>query len=119
MFEKGTIYRSEPFSRLTGYTQNDMDLDWLLERIHVEDRQRIMDHINDCIQSRNNYWQDEYRFLCADGNYKNLLDKGYILYKDGVAIRAIGAIQDLTEKENWKPNWRSKRKRSACASTRL
>jgi PAS domain S-box-containing protein len=96
--EKGSIYRSEPFNLLTGYTQNDMNLDWLLERIHVEDRQRIMDHINACIQSRNNYWQDEYRFLCVDGTYKHLLDKGYILYKDGVAVRAIGAIQDLTEK---------------------
>ncbi|MBO9201544.1 MULTISPECIES: sensor histidine kinase [Niastella] len=96
--EKGTIYRSEPFSRLTGYTQNDMDLFWLLERIHIDDRQRIMHHINDCIMSRNNYWQDEYRFLCADGSYKYLLDKGYIIYKDGIAVRAIGAIQDLTEK---------------------
>jgi PAS domain S-box-containing protein len=96
--KKGTIYRSEPFSRLTGYTQNDMDLDWLLEKIHIEDRQRIMDHINACIVSRNNYWHDEYRLLCADGSYKHLSDKGYIIYKDGVAVRAIGAIQDLTEK---------------------
>jgi PAS domain S-box-containing protein len=96
--ERGSIYRSEPFSLLTGYTQNDMDLDWLLEKIHVDDRQRIMDHINACLVSRNNYWHDEYRFLCADGSYKYLSDKGYIIYKDGVAIRAIGAIQDLTEK---------------------
>ena len=96
--EKGTIYRSEPFSRLTGYAQNDMDLNWLLEKIHVEDRHRIMSHINACLLSRNNYWQDEYRFLCADGSYKILLDKGYIIYKDGKAVRAIGAIQDLTEK---------------------
>jgi PAS domain S-box-containing protein len=96
--EKGSIYRSEPFSRLTGYAQNDMDLDWLLERIHIDDRQRIMDHINACLQSRNNYWHDEYRFLCADGSYKYLSDKGYIIFKDGIAVRAIGAIQDLTEK---------------------
>ncbi|MFL5744462.1 MAG: PAS domain S-box protein [Niastella sp.] len=96
--EKGTIYRSEPFNRLTGYTQNDMNLDWLLEKIHVDDRQRLMDHINACLLARNNYWHDEYRFLCADGTYKHLSDKGYIIYKDGVAVRAIGAIQDLTEK---------------------
>jgi len=96
--EKGTIFRSEPFSLLTGYTQNDMDLDWLLEKIHVEDRQRIIDHINACILSKNNYWHDEYRLLCTDGSYKHLSDKGYIIYKDGVAVRAIGAIQDLTEK---------------------
>ena len=97
---KGTIFRSEPFSRLTGYTQNDMenDLYWLLEKIHIEDRQRVMNHINTCLMSRNNYWHDEYRFRCADGSYKYLADKGYIIYKDGMAVRAIGAIQDLTEK---------------------
>ena len=98
--EKGTIYRSEPFSRLTGYTQNDMenDLYWLLEKIHIDDRQRVMSHINACLMSRNNYWHDEYQFRCADGSYKYLSDKGYIIYKDGIAVRAIGAIQDLTEK---------------------
>lgn len=98
--EKGTIYRSEPFSQLTGYMQNDMDNDlyWLLEKIHIDDRQRVMGHINACLMARNNYWHDEYRFRCADGSYKYLSDKGYIIYKDGIAIRAIGAIQDLTEK---------------------
>ncbi|WP_216823482.1 sensor histidine kinase [Niastella vici] len=98
--EKGTIYRSEPFSQLTGYMQNDMDNDlyWLLEKIHIEDRQRVMGHINACLMARNNYWHDEYRFRCADGSYKYLSDKGYIIYKDGIAVRAIGAIQDLTEK---------------------
>lgn len=98
--ETGTIYRSEPFSQLTGYLQNDMenDLYWLLEKIHVEDRQRVMQHINACLMARNNYWHDEYRFRCADGSYKYLSDKGYIIYKDGIAVRAIGAIQDLTEK---------------------
>jgi PAS domain S-box-containing protein len=98
--EKGTIYRSEPFSQLTGYFQNDMenDLNWLLEKIHIEDRQRVMQHINACLMSHNNYWHDEYRFRCADGSYKYLSDKGYIIYKNGNAVRAIGAIQDLTEK---------------------
>jgi PAS domain S-box-containing protein len=98
--ENGTIYRSEPFSQLTGYLQNDMenDLYWLLEKIHIDDRQRVMQHINACLMARNNYWHDEYRFRCADGTYKYLSDKGYIIYKDGIAVRAIGAIQDLTEK---------------------
>ncbi|HEY1201483.1 MAG TPA: PAS domain-containing protein, partial [Niastella sp.] len=98
--ETGSIYRSEPFSQLTGYLQNEKesDLYWLLEKIHVEDRQRVMQHINACLMARNNYWHDEYRFRCADGSYKYLSDKGYIIYKDGVAVRAIGAIQDLTEK---------------------
>ncbi|WP_205513635.1 PAS domain-containing sensor histidine kinase [Longitalea arenae] len=98
--EKGTIYRSEPFCQLTGYTQNEMenDLYWLLEKIHVEDRHRVMQQINAMLLAQKNYWHDEYRFRCADGSYKYMSDRAYIIYKDGIAVRAIGAIQDLTEK---------------------
>lgn len=98
--ETGHIYRSEPFSQLTGYQQNDMknDLYWWYEKIHEDDRQRVMDQINACLKANNNYWHDEYRFRCADGSYRYLSDKGYILYQNGNAVRAIGAIQDLTEK---------------------
>jgi len=98
--ETGHIYRSEPFCELTGYQQNDMenDLYWWYEKIHPEDRQRVMNQINACLTAHNNYWHDEYRFRCADGTYKYLSDKGYILYQDGNAVRGIGAIQDLTEK---------------------
>ncbi|WP_207515455.1 PAS domain-containing sensor histidine kinase [Longitalea luteola] len=96
----GTIYRSEPFSQLTGYTQNDMenDLYWLLDKIHAEDRQGVMQQINAVLLARKSYWHIEYRFRCADGKYIYVSDKAYIIYKDGNAVRAIGAIQDLTEK---------------------
>jgi PAS domain S-box-containing protein len=98
--EKGHIYRSEPFTRLTGYMQHEIEsnLYWWYERIHADDRERVMNHINQCLLSFNNYWHDEYRFRCTDGSYKYLSDKGYIIYKNGQAVRAIGAIQDLTEK---------------------
>jgi PAS domain S-box-containing protein len=98
--ETGHIYRSEPFCELTGYQQNDLenDLYWWYEKIHIEDRQRVMNQINACLMAHSNYWHDEYRFRCADGSYKYLSDRGYILYHNGNAVRGIGAIQDLTEK---------------------
>lgn len=98
--EKGHIYRSESFTRLTGYTQNDIgnNVHWWYEKIHPDDRERVVQQLNECLQSHNNYWHDEYRFVCADDNYKYLADKGYIIYKNNKAVRAIGAIQDLTEK---------------------
>jgi PAS domain S-box-containing protein len=96
--EKGHIYRSEPFTRLTGYTQNEMEnnLYWWFDKIHPADRERVKQNINDCLLSHNNYWQAEYRFRCSDGSYKYLSDKGYIIFRNGEAVRAIGAIQDLT-----------------------
>jgi PAS domain S-box-containing protein len=98
--EKGHIYRSESFTRLTGYSLNDTEktLFWFYDKIHPEDRERVVKLLDNSLQSNNNYWHDEYRFICADGSQKYLADKAYVIYKNGKPVRAIGAIQDLTEK---------------------
>ena len=44
-------------------------------------------------------WKDEYRFRCANGSYKYVFDRGFILFdKDNKPSRLIGAMQDLTER---------------------
>jgi signal transduction histidine kinase len=55
--------------------------------------------VQDYIQKGNERWEDEYLFLCAEGNYKFLLDSGTILYRQGKPVRILGAIRDLTEKK--------------------
>jgi PAS domain-containing protein len=49
---------------------------------------------------KNPTWTREYRFLCADGNYKNVLDRGFVIFDDqtGDPVRMIGAMQDITER---------------------
>jgi len=45
-------------------------------------------------------WVDEYRFRCADGSYKDVYDRGYILRDaDGRATRMIGAMLDITARK--------------------
>lgn len=98
--EAGHVYRSESFSRLTGYPASEIggDLFWWYNKIHPDDRARVIHQINTCIISHNSYWQDEYRFRCQDDSYRFFSDRSYIIYKKGKPVRAIGAIQDLTEK---------------------
>ena len=46
------------------------------------------------------YWQDEYRFICADGTIKNVFDRGFILVdNEGKPYRMIGAMMDTTERK--------------------
>jgi PAS domain S-box-containing protein len=99
--ETNEIYRSEAFETFSGYSTTDIkpNLDWWFERTHPEDRKRVRAGIRTCIEKGIANWQDEYRFQCADGNYRYLLDSAIILYKDGKAVRIIGAIQDLTERK--------------------
>jgi PAS domain S-box-containing protein len=95
------IYRSETFYELSGYTRDEIkpDMDWWFNKVHPKDRERVRNKVQAYIQNGNERWEDEYLFLCADGNYKFLLDSGTILYRQGKPVRILGAIRDLTEKK--------------------
>jgi PAS domain S-box-containing protein len=52
------------------------------------------------LEQKTEKWQDQYRFRCADGTYKYVLDRGFILKdENGKSIRMIGAIQDITKQK--------------------
>ncbi|HSU29000.1 MAG TPA: PAS domain S-box protein [Chitinophagaceae bacterium] len=99
--ETNEIYRSEAFNSFSGYHRDETQpsLDWWFEKVHPEDRDRVRNKVNQTIAEGIDRWQDEYRFQCADGSYKYLLDSGIILYRHSKPIRIIGAIQDLTERK--------------------
>ncbi len=99
--ETKQIYRSETFYELSGYSREEIkpDLDWWFNKVHPKDRERVKNKVQEYIQKGNERWEDEYLFLCADGNYKFLLDSGTILYRHGKPVRILGAIRDLTEKK--------------------
>ena len=95
------IYRSGAFRRLSGYTpeQIESNLNWWFEKVHPDDKERVKNKLNLHVDKGMERWDDEYRFECADGNYKFLYDSGVILYKGGKAVRILGAIRDLTEQK--------------------
>jgi len=99
--ETKQIYRSETFYELSGYSRDEIkpDLDWWFNKVHPKDRDRVRNKVQEYIQDGKERWEDEYLFLCADGNYKFLLDSGTILYRQGKPVRILGAIRDLTEKK--------------------
>lgn len=52
------------------------------------------------LDAKTDKWQHEYRFQCADGSFKYVLDRGFLLKDaDGKAIRMIGALQDVTKQK--------------------
>jgi PAS domain S-box-containing protein len=101
---ENTIYRSETFSRISGYPKSDinMNLNWWFDKIHPEDQARVKEKLEERLRLKNERWNDEYRFCYADGSYKMLKDSGIILYKDEKPVRIIGAISDITEEAKLK-----------------
>lgn len=99
--ETNEIYRSESFTTISGYTKEQIEptIDWWYEKIHPEDRERIKTNTAKFTESGVANWQDEYRFLYADGSYGYLIDKGFTIFRDNKAVRMIGAIQDISERK--------------------
>jgi PAS domain S-box-containing protein len=93
-----TIFRNESFKLLFGYENMRSTIQFRLDHIHLEDRDRIRESLKASLETNTERWQAEYRFECADGNYKTVLDKGFIIRDDkGAAMRMIGAMQDVTQ----------------------
>ena len=85
-----------------GYQKEDVGSTskWWFDRIHPEDSLKMSVKLYSFLEQKTEKWQDEYRFQCADGSYKYVFDRGFLV-KDanGKPIRMIGAIQDVTKQK--------------------
>ncbi|MEO7767017.1 MAG: PAS domain-containing protein, partial [Ferruginibacter sp.] len=97
----GVVYRSDTFSIFSGYKAADISptVDWFFEKVHPDDIERAKSKVEYCLSNNVINWENEYRFRIADGSYRDLLDKAYAIFEDGKLIRAIGSMQDITERK--------------------
>ena len=70
---------------------------WWYEHIHPDDRERVVSSIHAVIDNGGENWTDEYRFLCADGTYKVVFDRGFAVHRAGAPARMLGAMQNITD----------------------
>ncbi|PZQ61775.1 MAG: hypothetical protein DI544_03890 [Sphingomonas taxi] len=74
--------------------------DWWIDHIHPDDRERVDMSIHAVIDSDKEHWAESYRFRRGDGSYADVLDRGYVVRdRQGVAVRMIGAMLDITEQK--------------------
>ncbi len=73
---------------------------WLFDRIHPNDSLKMSVKMYSFAENKIERWQEQYRFLCADGSVKYVLDRGFLVINDkGIPVRMIGAIQDITKQK--------------------
>lgn len=73
---------------------------WWYERIHPDDRERVTHSIHSAVDAGRSDWNDEYRFLRADGSPAYVFDRGRIVRDEhGKPVRMVGSMQDLTERK--------------------
>ncbi len=99
-FVNNKMWWSESFYTMFGY-DNKSDLStraqWLA-KIHPDDREGVEKSLHHVINSNQNQWMREYRFLKADGRYADILDRAYVLHDEHeIPYRMLGSMFDLTE----------------------
>jgi PAS domain S-box-containing protein len=82
-----------------GYAESEINPTgmWWKSKIHPADSIRINQEIQDAFSNQTKNWTSNYQYLCADGTYRSVLDRAYIIYNNTEPIRMIGAMQDITE----------------------
>lgn len=95
--QTGIITRNEPLLDMIGYPiEETKGLTWWLRRIHPEDRNRVSDKVKEIAEKGQMSWEDEYRFKCADGSYKHIHDRGFVVYENELPVKMIGSLEDVT-----------------------
>ncbi|CAM3958968.1 PAS domain-containing protein [Flavobacterium antarcticum] len=85
-----------------GYEESDVEetSQWWFDRIHPEDSIKMSVKLYSFLEQKVEKWQDEYRFMCKNGTYKYILDRGFLVIdKNNSAVRMIGAMQDISGKK--------------------
>jgi PAS domain S-box-containing protein len=70
------------------------------ERIHPDDRERVIASLRAALAGTATIWNEEYRFRDSEDAYIYIDDRGQILRDaSGRAVRAVGAMMDITARK--------------------
>jgi PAS domain S-box-containing protein len=97
--ESNQVWWSEGMEKLFGFSAGEIHptIEGWHEKIHPEDRQRVIERINEVIQGGGKHWSDEYRYRCADSSYLSVSDRGLVLRdKAGKPVRMLGGMTDIS-----------------------
>jgi PAS domain S-box-containing protein len=74
-------------------------LTWWREHIHPEDKDFVVSSVQQFLESDEQAWRGEYRYICADGSFADVIDRRIVLRdKGGVPLRMVGSLLDITER---------------------
>lgn len=68
--------------------------------VHPDDRQRVLDGLQNAIDDGKTLWSDEYRYIRNDKKEMVIYDRGFIMRDEtGKPYRVIGSLMDITERK--------------------
>lgn len=100
--QTGNMIWNRGIKGIFGYNQISYNRDWWYSRVHPDDVGEIVANIQSLIRRKKSRLKVEYRFRSADGTYKYVLDRSFLLFdKTGDPLKMIGSMQDITDSVNY------------------
>ncbi len=70
------------------------------ERLHPDDRKRVIQSMLAATRGQESTWQSEYRMRRDDGRYIWIHDRGFVIRDDtGQALRMVGGMSDISDRK--------------------
>ena len=96
------IFRTRRWHELRGLAEDavsDTPEEWF-DRIHPDDRDRVLAAMADHLAQKTAFYQQEYRLRHEDGHYLWILDRGQAVWDEaGNPTRIIGSEMDITQRK--------------------
>lgn len=110
--QTGTVIWNRGIKGIFGHAKIALTRDWWFNHVHPDDVKGILNKIQLMFTHKRSRLKVEYRFLCADGTYKSVLDRAFLTFdRNGDPLRMIGSMQDITERINYLAAVESQNKR--------
>lgn len=96
---QNTMQYNEGMIQMFGYKETDISkaVNWWKNNFHPDDKEQIAAQLEEVFSLRKEAVQMKYRYRCADGSYKYIMDRALVLYDNrGNPVRMIGAMQDIS-----------------------
>jgi two-component system, sensor histidine kinase and response regulator len=93
------IWWSDGLQHTFGYDRAAIEqgIEFRASHIHPDDAMGVQTSMQEVIKRGGQDWLGEYRFRHADGSYRHVFDRAYVVQnKEGRAVRMVGAMLDLT-----------------------
>ncbi|MFK7832668.1 MAG: PAS domain-containing protein [Winogradskyella sp.] len=95
------VFYSKASKQIIGYAEDELKNTpeaWN-SKVHTEDKESYYSDFKSHLKGENDFYENSYRILCKNGNYKWILHKGKVIERDenGKPSRIIGTHTDITK----------------------
>jgi diguanylate cyclase (GGDEF)-like protein/PAS domain S-box-containing protein len=101
--ESGKLYLSDHYYEMLGYNPGEITITQkgFEELLHKEDKERVLQKIQECIEGKTKDYSAEFRLRTKSGKWNWILGRGNVLSRDstGKALRFLGTHVDISRRK--------------------